>query len=72
MAQIKRARKNNFSEGVVEVILLDVELKPFFVLFTSASISGTGTARSKAWKEVFDAVNTVSSVIATIQEVKRI
>lgn len=71
MAQIKRARKNNFSEGVVEVILLDVELKPF-VLFTSASISGTGTARSKAWKEVFDAVNTVSSVIATIQEVKRI
>lgn len=72
MAQAKRERerKKNFSEAEIEIILSEVELKKH-ILFSSISSGVTGTGKSKAWKEVTDAVNVVSAVPRTMPEVKR-
>lgn len=72
MTQTKkeRERKKNFSDGEIEVILAEVQLRKS-ILFSSVSTGVTGTGKSKAWTEVTDAVNSVSSVIRTVQEVKR-
>ena len=43
--------------------------KIFF--FSSVSTGVTGTGKSKAWREVTDAVNAVYSVERLIQEVRR-
>ncbi|XP_034543279.1 uncharacterized protein LOC117815582 [Notolabrus celidotus] len=72
MAQGKkdRERKKNFSEAEIEIILGEVESRKHIV-FSSVSCGVNGTEKGKAWKEVTEAVNDVSAVVRTIQEVKR-
>ncbi len=44
-------------------------MKNYFISFVSSDVTGTG--KSKTWKEETDAVNSMSSVLRTTEEVKQ-
>ena len=70
MSQGKRERKKNFSEAEIDVLIAEVEMRKN-TLFTSVSSGVKGTGKANAWREVTDAVNTVSAVVRKETEIKR-
>lgn len=65
-------RKKILTMAEIEVILGEVELwKKYFIFFFYCSSGVTGTGKSEAWKGVTDAMNKVSLVERTIEEVNQ-